>query len=390
MVATSAHGWHDRAVTAVATSSREQLLDRVREALESERVDQALLSHPETVAHLSGYSDPAEDWPVANPFVGGPSLLAVTPSSATLAIADFYAAHAAAASVPHVAYRSYDVASPPDPAGELARVLDDLGLEPGRLGVEAGFLPTRVADALRARSFELVAVDELVIEARRRKLPVEIEAIRRASELADVVQQAVKENAEPGIGEAELAGLAQAAMYRAAGRRVPAILFVTAGERTGDGGAEASGNRLAPGDLVLTDTSPWLEGAWSDTASAVVVGEPTREQQRLFDAIRRALELAIDLCRPGAIASDVDRKVRESLADWDGVYAHHTGHGIGASWSEEPRIVPYNDRRIEEEMVIAVEPGVYRPGWGGIRLEDVFVVRAGGNELLTHYEHGLS
>jgi Xaa-Pro dipeptidase len=389
MVATSVRGWHDRAVGAVATSSREQLLDRLREALERERLDQALLSHPESVAHLSGYSDPAEDWPVANPFVGGPSLLALTPSSATLAIADFYAAHAAGASVPHVAYRSYDVSSPPEPTGELERVLDELGLEPGRLGVEAGVLPTRIADALRARSFELVAVDEVVVEARRRKLPVEIEAIRRASGLADVVQQAVRDNAEPGVTEAELAGLAQAAMYRAAGKRVPAILFVTAGGRTGDGGAEASGNRLERGDLVLTDTSPWLDGAWSDTASAVAVGEPTREQQELFDAVRRALELAIDLCRPGAVASDVDRRVRESLAGWDGVYSHHTGHGIGASWSEEPRIVPYNDLRLEEEMVIAVEPGIYRPGWGGIRLEDVFVVRAGGNELLTHFEHGL-
>jgi Xaa-Pro dipeptidase len=371
-------------------AARERLLDRLRAALEREHLEQALLCHPESIAHLSGFSDPAEDWPVANPFVGGPPLLAVTSSSATLVIADFYAAHAGTASVPCIAYRSYDVVSRPDPPGELERVLDRIGLEPGRLGVEAGVLPTRVADALRARSYELVAIDELVVNSRRRKLPVEIDAIRRASNLADVMQRAVKDNAQAGITEAELAGLAQAAMYRAAGRRVPAILFVTAGEATGQGGAEASDNQLEPGDLVLTDTSPWLDGAWSDTANAIVVGEPTREQRKLLDAVRRALELAVDLCRPGAIAQDVDRKVRESLSDWDGVYTHHTGHGIGASWSEEPRIVPYNELQIEEEMVLAVEPAVYRPGWGGIRLEDVFVVRAGGNELLTHFEHGFS
>src|SRR5205085_10280026 len=131
VVATGGDGWHDRAVSAVATSSREQLLDRLRAALEREQLEQALLCHPESLAHLSGYSEPVEDWPVANPFVGGPALLAVTPASATLAIADFYAAHAAGASVPHVAYRSYDVTTPPDPSGELERALDGLGLEPG-------------------------------------------------------------------------------------------------------------------------------------------------------------------------------------------------------------------------------------------------------------------
>ena len=69
--------------------------------------------------------------------------------------------------------------------------------------------------------------------------------------------------------------------------------------------------------------------------------------------------------------------------------ASSTGHGIGAAWSQEPRITPYNDVRIEEGMVLALEPAIYLPGWGGIRLEHVFVVRAGGNEVLTGFEHTL-
>ena len=78
-------------------------------------------------------------------------------------------------------YRSYDIHRPPDPSGELTHVLGEIGLEPGRVGVEAGVLPVRIADALEARSSELVPIDELVVASRRRKLPVEIEAIRRAS-----------------------------------------------------------------------------------------------------------------------------------------------------------------------------------------------------------------
>ena len=70
-------------------------------------------------------------------------------------------------------------------------------------------------------------------------------------------------------------------------------------------------------------------------------------------------------------------------------YPHHTGHGIGAAWSEEPRITPYNEMRIEEGMVLALEPAIYLPGWGGIRLEHVFAVGATDNEILTRFEHTL-
>jgi Xaa-Pro dipeptidase len=365
------------------------LLDRLRDALARRGLHQALLSHPETVTPLSGFSEPFEDWPVANPFAGGPALLALTESGVTLLLADFYDGHARDARVPVRSYRSYDINEPPDPAGELERVLPHAGLERGQLGIEATTLPTRIADALRQAGFELVQIDDLVLESRRRKLPCEIDAIRRASELADIVQTAVREHAEAGVTELDLAALAQSAMYLSAGRRVPAVLFITSGTGTQSGGGEPSNTALRRGDIVLTDTSPWIDGAWSDTARVVVVGKPSSEQRRMFDAVRSALELAISLCRPGAIACEIDRTVRESLSQWGPVYAHHTGHGIGASWSEEPRIVPYNHMQIEEDMVLAVEPAIYRPDFGGMRLEDVFVVRASGNELLTHSEHRL-
>jgi Xaa-Pro dipeptidase len=374
--------------------SGDEAYRRLRDALSDAGVEQALLSHPETVAHTVGFSLPAEDWPVANPFTADPPLLILPDEGRpTLVLADFYGGHVPDDAGSVVTYRSYDFRTAPDPPAELAAALDDaLGqaLVPGApVGVEAGSLPVRVADVLRARGAELVDVSDTVVAARRVKTEAEIESIRYASRLADVVEQAVKDHAAAGLTEAEVVGLAQAAMYREAGRRVPAILTVTAGEATSTGGGEATGRVIAEGDLVLTDTSPWIGGVWSDTANAVVVGPPTGEHRRVFDAVRRALELAIDLCRPGAVAKDIDARVREALAGFGRTYGHHTGHGIGAAWSEEPRITPYNEMQIEEGMVLAVEPAVYRPGWGGIRLEQVFVVRASGNEILTQFEHTL-
>src|SRR5262249_56642192 len=123
---------------------------------------------------------------------------------------------------------------------------------------------------------------------------------------ADVAQQAVKDHARPGISEAELAGLAAAAVHSEAGRRVPCVLTVTAGaDATATGGGVATGRVVRSGDLVLTDTSPWIDGAWSDTANAVLVGTPDKVTRDRFDAIRRALHRGIELCRPGVVARDV-------------------------------------------------------------------------------------
>ncbi len=364
-----------------------EVVDRLRGALARENLDQAVLSHPETLAHLAGFERPFEDWPVSDPFTAAPPLLVITPDEATLVVPTFYAGCAEVSPFSAVVARTHAfVGTPPDAWAEFEHALE---VRPGRTGVEAAALPLRVAELLRARGAELVPVDRIVVEARRRKLPVEIDAIRRASRLADVVQQAVKDEAQPGRTEAELAGLAQAAMYREAGRRVPAILTVTTGEATCTGGDVAGPRALREGDLVLTDTSPWIGGAWSDTANAVVVGNPSAEQRRIFDAVRAALEHAISLCRPGAVAGEVDRAVRESLAEWGPTYAHHTGHGIGASWCEHPLLIPGSEDVIEADMVLAVEPAIYREDWGGIRLEHVFVVRASGNEILTSFEHTL-
>lgn len=346
----------------------------------------AVLTSPETVAWLAGYSFPFEDWPVADPFVGGPPAAVVDGDEMHVVVPDCHLQHARLSDVPVRAYRSYTYEEPADPFADLTSMLE-IGTH--RVGVEARSLPLAMAEYLRAAGHELVAIDDTVLEARAMKTSDDLGPIRRASRLADVVQQAVKDHAAPGLTEAEVAGLGQAAMYREAGCRVPAVLTLTAGASSAGPTTEPSGRRISSGDLVLADTSPWIDGAWSDSANSVVVGKPSRRHLEVFDAVRRALDYAITACRPGVVSGELDRRVREQLADFGPTYQHHTGHGIGAAWSEEPRIVPYNTRRIEEGMVLAVEPAVYIQGWGGIRLEDVFVVRATGNELLTRFEHTL-
>ena len=363
-------------------------LEHLRAALESAGYAQAVLSHPETLASLGCFETPVEDWPVANPFVVVPALLVLGPSEGVLVVADFHTPDVRPCGAAVVTYRSYDFRDPPDPAGELRAALlaalDAAGCGPGRTAVESRHLPHLVAGWLRESGRTPVACDAAL------ELTPDLDAVRRACRLSDVVHQAVKEHAEPGISEAELAGLAAAAMCREAGRRVPGILTVSTGpEGTATGGGVATGRLVAPGDLVLTDTSPWIDGAWADTANAVFVGTPDRTTRDRFDAVRRALHEGIALCRPGAVARDVDRRVRELLAGHGPTYPHHTGHRIGTAWSEEPRITPYCEARLEAGMVLALEPAIYLAGWGGIRLEHTFLVGESENEILTLFEHTL-
>jgi Xaa-Pro aminopeptidase len=365
---------------------------RMLSALRRRDLDSAVLSHPETVANLAGYLEPVEDYPVAHPYVSDPALLVLSPTATVLVVADAYAALVEGIQADPILARSYDYLAEPDPlAGKseaLAEALARCGCTGGRLGVEPGWLPMRTADELRRLGFELCDVESDVVASRAVKLPVEIEALRAAAGLADVAQRTVKERAEPGVTEAELAGIAQAAMNRHARMRVPTFLNLTTGPASAAPPWEPTGRRILVGDIILTDVAPWCRGAWGDSANAVVMGPPDAEHRRVFDALRRALETGIAACRPGVEAREVDRVVREQLEPFGG-YPHHTGHALGASWSEEPRLAPYNTRRVEEGMVMAVEPSVYRAGWGGMRLEHMFLVKAGGNELLTKFEHTL-
>jgi Xaa-Pro aminopeptidase len=328
---------------------------------------------------------------VADPFTAAPPLLLLQGQRTLLIVPTLYLGYADGSSCEVVESRTHRFrGTPPDPYAELAAVLRAVGVTAGPTGVQGRTLPAFAHERLRELGAEAVWVDDLVVHAERVKQPIEIAAIRKACQLADTLQQAVKDLAQPGQTEAELAGLAQARLFAAAGRRVPAVLTLNAGAASALPSAIPGDRAIAEGDLVLTDTSPWMDGAWSDTANAVVVGRPTAQQQRMFDAVRRALDHGITLCRPGAVAGDVDAAVRDCLADWgDARYGHHTGHGLGSSWSQPPHIIPGSADRIEEGMVLCIEPALYVAGFGGVRLEHVFHVGADGNELLSHFEHAL-
>jgi Xaa-Pro dipeptidase len=370
-------------------------LSRLAEIRVAGPVDAFLLTHLPTIRHLSGYFFNFETGP--SPFHLLPACLVAIPGGeAFLIAADTEAGQISSVSreIKTRLYASYVCESPLDFARQfqtrLHETIHELRLSKSRLGIEPASLPVLVQREL-GRSFpglELVDVTGEVVRLRLIKTPEEIESIRKAVHLCDVGQEALLREACPGMTELELFALVRADMEAAAGRRVPLMADFVSGARTEQAGGGPSARIIEAGDLILSDLTPCLDGYWGDTCHTAVAGSPSPLQLSMFQRVKEALNLGIRAIRPGVRASIIDRLMREHLADL-GTYPHHSGHGLGVTYHEEPRIVPYNDLELAPNMVVALEPGVYRDGQG-VRLEHVTVVTEEGCEVLSSFQHRLS
>ena len=177
------------------------------------------------------------------------------------------------------------------------------------------------------------------------------------------------------------------AIERAAGHRVPLGNDCVVNTRQANIGGWPEATRLGPQDSMIIDLSTIDQGYWSDSCATYYAGDPTPEQRTAHQLVADALDYAVSLVRPGVKANTIDRKTRSFIVDAGYPdYPHHTGHGVGVSGHEEPRIVPYNEQVLEEGMVIMLEPGIYLPGKIGVRLEDALLVTADGAEILTKHD----
>jgi Xaa-Pro aminopeptidase len=149
--------------------------------------------------------------------------------------------------------------------------------------------------------------------------------------------------------------------------------------------ARPSDRRVAEGDLVVIDFGALLDGYHSDMTRTVSIGEPTAMQRRMDDVVRAAQAAGVAAVRPGVTGRDVDRVCRDLIgeAGWGDAFLHGTGHGVGLDIHEDPRVATTAAGILEVGHVVTVEPGVYLPEHGGVRIEDTVVVTEDGCRHLT-------
>lgn len=230
--------------------------------------------------------------------------------------------------------------------------------------------------------------DEVFAELRMRKDAAEIAAMRRAAEIAEAAYTATLPVVRAGVTERAIAHELFVQLLRAGSDiEVPFTPIVAGGPNGANPHATPTDRALEPGDLVTIDWGAASGGYFSDiTRTVAVAGAPVHpELLRAYETVELAARVARETVRPGATGQDVDRAAREVIDD-AGLgerFTHRTGHGLGLEGHEEPYMREGSHVALEAGMTFTVEPGVYIPGLGGVRIEDDVVVTAGGGESLT-------
>ncbi len=365
-------------------------LSRFAEFCEENKLSSALLSNPATITWLTGYAAPIQTGP--NPFEGGPPLGWWQHGVLALLLSDSEAAAARTVGVETRDYVAYTMDGPAagfrNQSAALKELLSSSSGVQARVGVELDFLPASLLEAVKHAlpSAELMGLDGQFDQLRAIKSPDELERIRAALALCDLAQAETKRLMHPGISEIELWSQVKGSLEGAAGGRLPVLADFIAGPRTAEIGGLPGSYSLAEGDSVIADIVPRLNGYWGDNCGTHFVGEPPAQLGKAYRTVLDALCAAIAAVRPGLRACDLDAQLRGAIqvAGYP-PYPHHSGHGLGTTYHEQPRIVPYNKQALQAGMIIALEPGAYIPGVGGVRLEDVLLVTENGCEVLTRH-----
>ncbi len=347
------------------TSRRERALEIARRL----GADGVLAADLSTVTWLTGFEADIESGP--SPFALPP--LAVVPQVGPpiLVVSEDYAP-AVPPECEVSVYTGFTLGEL-DLVGSVSRALR-AAIDGRTLATEAAALTSVLADG-----HSLVDATAGLRLARAVKDADEINLLRAAVELCDDGQAEARTNVGAGISEIELWARVRGAIEQAADGRVPVAADLASGPRTAATGGAPGPRVLADGDLVICDLVPRLKGYWGDSCATLAVGEPAASARSKHRAAADALERGIEAVRPGVVASDLDELMRKG-AD----YPHHSGHGLGTSWHEEPRIVPGGRTRLEPGMVLALEPGVYDDA-EGVRLEQVVVVTEDGCTTLSNH-----
>lgn len=256
-----------------------------------------------------------------------------------------------------------------------------------RLAIEAESMTVAFRDQLAGKlpKIQLVNTAGLVAQLRLCKDRDEVRRIRRAIECAEKAFAAVCAAIEPEKTEKEVADELDHSMRRlgAHGASFPPIVAV--GPRSALPHAPATGQRIGEGGFFLVDWGARDDLYVSDLTRMVIRGKLSAKLRRVYEVVLAAQAGAIEAIRPGIAAKDVDAVARNIIADagFGRRFGHGLGHGIGLDVHEGPRLASTSDTVLRPGMVVTVEPGVYLPGWGGVRIEDDVLVTRNGCEVLS-------
>jgi Xaa-Pro aminopeptidase len=272
--------------------------------------------------------------------------------------------------------RSTYTAFPP----AFAKACAEAGL--GRVGFESAGVTHKLFTQLteEAEGVELVPVGDEVERMRWVKEPVEVELIERAQAIADECFDRILPKLSEGMTEAEVAFDIELTMRQSGAEAMAFDPIVAFGENAAEPHHRPTSRALQPGDLVKLDFGARFEGYHSDMTRTVAFGEPAPELRQIHDLVRRAQQAGVDAVRAGIAGGDADGRARGVVeeAGRGEAFSHSLGHGVGLEIHEGPSLRNNGEDVLPVGAVVTVEPGVYVPGLGGVRIEDMVLVTEDG------------
>ncbi len=232
---------------------------------------------------------------------------------------------------------------------------------------------------------EYMDVSDAIMEARKVKDEEEIRIMREAAKIASEVADEIPDYLHEGMKEYELAARIAYEMMKRGAEDIAFTTIAAFGENAAEPHYTAGPRKLKKGDFVLTDFGARYHRYNSDITRTFVFGRASEEQKEMYYTVLEAQRIGIEMIRAGVNGKDVDSKVKEYIDStrFSGRMTHSTGHGLGLAVHDHVGLSKLFDLTLKEGMVVTVEPGVYIPGFGGVRIEDDVVVRRDGAEVLT-------
>jgi Xaa-Pro aminopeptidase len=379
----------------------EAKLSRVRALMKDQDLTALVVRAPDNLVYLTNYWCMKGYDAAIFPREGEPTLIALEPQQAdaernswTKDIRFFKGYHESDPRPPQ--YRALDQALKvlkERDLGEKVAVELNMGTQSADRMVGEPTTPTQMYfDAFGEVAGRVVDATPLLNEARAIKTPQEVERMRLANELAALAMDYTREHMRPGMKESEVGAMYESFVHGVGvgykGKVEMARAFTLVWSGKGIATFTATSDRpIQKNEPTLFEIWVCVDGYWTDLTKNICPGELTPEYNQLLDLLLKVFNEAIDYARDGADFPGLDRLIRARIADggYPGQPSHSICHGVGARAHEFPYAHQAGTGTIKRGMVLAIEPGIYWPGGGGLRLEDNFLITAGGNEKLCTY-----
>ena len=232
---------------------------------------------------------------------------------------------------------------------------------------------------------------DLVEVLRERKDENELASICEAVAAAERALELTLKRISMGMTELEVAGVLEAALRQEGSDGFPFPSIVASGPNAALPHAHPTSRKIVKGDFLLVDFGARVGGYCSDVTRTFVMGRASEEQREIYEVVRLANDCAVRAVRPGMSGRDADGLARGYIQDrgYGDLFGHSLGHGIGLEVHEAPRLAKTAEGPLVEGAVVTVEPGIYRPGWGGVRIEDDVHLGSNGAQVLTRFTREL-